>query len=409
MVAPVTSSDEDARLPEALSVKQAEDPEITEFRDLLVQFPDRRPTWSEIERVYEFSKICWTMWSEFCVKDNVLYRESFNPVTQAKERRVVVPISMRLELLRMLHEGMTGGHAGISRTKEQVRRRAYWPGWTKSVELFVKACGPCARYKRGRVPKQGQLKMMMASCPFETLGVDVTGPHSESAKGNIYILTVIDHFSKFAFAFPMLNQEASTVAKILVEKVICLMGTPTRILTDQGPNFESNLFKKLCKALGVAKVRTSPYEASTNGLVERFHLTLNSMLAKTIKESQKDWDDRLPYVMAAYRATQHTSTSLTPNFVVFGHENVMPADLILCNSNVLSPSENSPVEFVAEQQERFRFAYETVRNHSKLNAKKRKAYYDASVRARSFEVGSSVWYFYPRQYVRRSKKWSLYM
>ena len=88
--------------------------------------------------------------------------------------------------------------------------------------------------------------------------MDVTGPHPKSAKGNIFILTVIDHFSKFAFAFPMRNQEASTVAKILVEKVICLMGTPTRILTDQGPNFESILFKELCKALGVAKVRNQP-------------------------------------------------------------------------------------------------------------------------------------------------------
>ena len=112
------------------------------------------------------------------------------------------------------------------------------------------------------------------------------------------------------------------------------------------------------------------------------------------------------YVMAAYRATQHSSTSLTPNFVVFGRENVMPSDLVLCNSNVLSQSENSPVEFVAAQQERFRAAYETVPNHLKATAMKRKAYYDASVRARSFEIGSRVWYFYPRQFVRRSKKWS---
>ena len=95
------------------------------------------------------------MWTEFCVENNVLYRESFNPVTQVKEKRVVVPTAMRPELIRMLHEGMTGGHAGISRTKDQVRRRAYWPGWTKSVELFVKACGPCARYKRGHAPRQG--------------------------------------------------------------------------------------------------------------------------------------------------------------------------------------------------------------------------------------------------------------
>ena len=152
----------------------------------------------------------------------------------------------------------------------------------------------------------------------------------------------------------MRNQEASTVAKILVEKVICLMGTPARILTDQGPNFESNLFKELCAALGVAKVRTSPYEASTNGLIERFHLTLNAMLAKTVKENQRNWDDRLQFVMAAYRSTQHASTSLTPNFVIFGRENVMPSDLVLCNPNALPANENSVLEFVATQEERFR-------------------------------------------------------
>ena len=248
--------------------------------------------------------------------------------------------------------------------------------------------------------------MMLASGPFETLGIDVTGPHPKSAKGNVYILTIIDHFSKFAFAYPMRNQEASTVAKILVEKVICLMGTPARILTDQGPNFESNLFKELCAALGVAKVRTSPYEASTNGLIERFHLTLNAMLAKTVKENQRNWDDRLQFVMAAYRSTQHASTSLTPNFVIFGRENVMPSDLVLCNPNALPANENSVLEFVATQEERFRSAYETVRNQMKSTSLKRKSYYDTSVRAKQFKIGDRVWCFYPRQYTKRSKKWS---
>ena len=66
----------------------------------------------------------------------------------------------------------------------------------------------------------------------------------------------------------------------------------------------------------------------------------------------------------------------------------------------------SVVVYVADQQERFRAAYETVRNHLKAAAVKRKAYYDANVRARHFQEGDRVWYFYPRQYTRRSKKWS---
>ena len=154
---------------------------------------------------------------------------------------------------------------------------------------------------------------MLASRPFETIGIDVTGPHPKSANGFIYILTIVDHFSKFAFAYPMRNQEAQTVARLLLENVIGLVGVPDRILTDQGPNFESQLFHELRKALGVNKIRTSPYEALTNGITERFHLTLNAMLAKCVQENQRNWDHWLQTVMAAYRSSCHTSTSMTPN------------------------------------------------------------------------------------------------
>ena len=64
----------------------------------------------------------------------------------------------------------------------------------------------------------------------------------------------------------------------------------------------------------------------------------------------------------------------------------------------------SVVVYVADQQEKFRAAYETVRNHLKAAAEKRKAYYDANVRARHFQEGDRVWYFYPRQYTRTVKE-----
>ena len=335
----------------------------------------------------ESTKILWTMWTEFRVIEDVLYRMTTDSVTQEERKQLVVPVALRHRLIRMVHEGMTGGHAGIARTKDQVRRRAYWPGWTKSVELYVKSCDPCARYHRGKAPKQGQLHPMLASRPFETIGIDVTGPHPKSSSGFVYILTIVDHFSKFAFAYPMRNQEAQTVAKLLLENVICLVGAPDRILTDQGPNFESQLFQELCKSLGVEKIRTSPYEASTNGITERFHLTLNAMLAKCVQENQRDWDRWVQPVMAAYRATRHSSTSMTPNFVIFGRENVMPADLVMCNASALPSSENSVNDYVSEQQDRFRAAYQTVRDHLKVAAQKRKAYYDASVRSKHFQSG----------------------
>jgi transposase InsO family protein len=102
-----------------------------------------------------------------------------------------------------------------------------------------------------------------------------------------------------------------------------------QLLTDRGPEFESELFTQFMRWMEIDKLRTTAYKPSTNGVVERFHRTLNSMLGKVVSESQRDWDERLPLVMAAYRASPHSSTGLSPNRLFLGRENRMPLDLIM--------------------------------------------------------------------------------
>ena len=92
------------------------------------------------------------------------------------------------------------------------------------------------------------------------------------------------------------------------------------VLTDQGPEFGGELFLELCKALDIRKIRTSPYRASTNGMVERFHRTLNQMLGKVASENQRDWDVHVPAAVAAYRASEHAATGFGSNFMMFGRE-----------------------------------------------------------------------------------------
>src|SRR3978361_1230320 len=58
-----------------------------------------------------------------------------------------------------------------------------------------------------------------------------------------------------AFAIP--NQEASTVAEVLVENVFSRFGTPLELHLDQGRNFESKVFQKVCQILSINKTRTS--------------------------------------------------------------------------------------------------------------------------------------------------------
>ena len=83
----------------------------------------------------------------------------------------------------------------------------------------------------------------------------------------------------------------------------------------------------------------------------------------------------------------------------------MPADLALCEPDFLPSEENNLPEYVLSQQEQFRKAYKIARDTLKERAQRRKSHYDAGVHPSKFEIGQKVWYFYPRRYVKRSRKW----
>ena len=130
-------------------------------------------------------------------------------------------------------------------------------------------------------------------------------------------------------AFPLRRHTADVVAKTLFEGVFLRFGAPLRILSDMGPEFESGLFRKLCELMRIDKIRTSAYKPSTNGLLERFHRCLNSLLAKVVSANQRDWPDHLQTVVSAYRSTQHEAIGMSPNRAFLGRDVRLPNDLVM--------------------------------------------------------------------------------
>jgi transposase InsO family protein len=124
--------------------------------------------------------------------------------------------------------------------------------------------------------------------PYEKIAIDLTGPHIKSKSGNVYILTVIDLFTKHAEAIPLRNKEAISVARALFDCVLVRYGLPLQILSDRGTEFENSVMSELCRLSGIDKLRTTAYKPSTNGGVERFHRTLNAMLGKVVRNHQRD-------------------------------------------------------------------------------------------------------------------------
>ena len=382
---------------------QQEDPDVQFVYDI-VQNESPRPTpESTTARNSDVKKLCSELERFFIGSDGVLRRRWIH--LRKEHQQIVVPYGIRSEIAADMHKGLNGGHFGTRRARLQLQRRFFWPGWSKSVKIAQLQCPQCARHKRLQNSRQGQLQPMVVGEPWERLGIDVTGPHPTSSKGNVYILTMIDHFTKWIEIFPMKNQEASTIAQILVNQVFCVYGLPQQILTDRGQNFESELFKEICVHLSIDKIRTTAYKPSTNGNIERFHGTLNSLLAKWVATNHRNWDDHLPAVAFAYRTSVQETTGFTPFSLMFGREARIPADMVYGTPE--DPTLfNSPVEFVASQQEKLRDAFELVRNHLGTSAIRRKTTYDLRTRPHVYNVGDWAWLLNPRHSMKRGHKWT---
>ena len=148
--------------------------------------------------------------------------------------------------------------------------------------------------------------------------MDIVGPLPRTARGNRYILTVVDHFTKHAEAYPLPDQEAPTVARAFLNEFMSRYGVPYVIHTDQGTNFESNLFKEICKLLGMTKTRTSPYHPQCDGQVKRMNRTNVELLSLNVPNPTDNWDLDLGLTLMAYRSAVQSSTGFTPYFLLYG-------------------------------------------------------------------------------------------
>ena len=140
--------------------------------------------------------------------------------------------------------------------------------------------------------------------------------------------------------------------------------------------------------LQIEKTRTTPFHPQSDGQSERNIKTLSRMIAMTASD-QHNWDEHLPFLSMAYRATPQSSTGLTPNFLMFGRELSMPVDVMI------GPTPDQPLnqfDYVKQLQQRLTDAYKLARMNLKMSASRQSKYYNARRHGDELTEGSAVWY-----------------
>ena len=259
------------------------------------------------------------------------------------------------------------------------------------MRLHIQQCPSCDKWKTP-TPKPA-LSDYRVGFPMDHIGIDVIGPLPRSNKNNRYILVVGDHFTRWMEAYPLPNQHAQEVAKKLVNEFISRFGAPLEIHTDQGPNFESTLFRELCRLLQITKTRTTPYRPSSNGLIERFNKTLGNMIKSFIDENPREWDSSIDLLMAAYRSTVHPAPGFTPNQIMLGRDVKLPIHLVYPNPE--GEKSVCTTDYVAEVRDKLEQIYENVRNNLGRNVVGHKNDCDSRIFSNRYRRGMLVYKLKP--------------
>ncbi|GFV74732.1 hypothetical protein TNCV_1039701 [Trichonephila clavipes] len=316
---------------ESVRKDQLADPEIKpiiEFKES----SDEKPSWQDITPFHLTTKRYWALWDSLHVKNGVLYRKWESDDGKTFRWQLILPKTRISTVLKELHGSPTGGHFRVMKTLQKIRPR-----------------------KRTR----GRLQLYNVGAPFKRIAFDILGPLPRSSDGNNNILVAMDYFTKWPEAYPIPDQEASTVAEVLVQHWISRSGVPLQLHSDQGRNFDSAVCKRLCEILAIDKTRTTALHPQSDGMVKR-----NAV---------------------------HETTGYSSSQMLFGHDLRLPADLLFSRP---SDAPLAPEEYIEKLQARMEEMHHLARERIGMASEKMKTRYDARATGHDFLSSDlfSVWF-----------------
>ncbi|KAL1260277.1 hypothetical protein QQF64_008104 [Cirrhinus molitorella] len=330
----------------------------------------------------------WRQVPRMALKGGVLCRMVCSAPGKPKTYQVVIPEVLIQDTLQYLHGDPCAGHYSAEQTLKRAQSLCFWPGMRSVIEQHCESCEACESRKTPVPQQRAPLQSIIAVRPFQFVCTVITELPVTSS-GNRYVLVVQDHFTKYVNAYPMGDQKANTVARLLCEQYIPSHGVPEELVSDQGRQYESEILQDICKRLNIRKKRTTSYHPRANGMVERFNRMLKDQLAKVLFHSDGEWDQYLFAVVLSFNATPHSSTGYSPFFLAHGREPRLPAHVHL--DFPAGGAVDTSQTYGSALVKRMETVFQEVLNTSADQRVKREYYFNRYEKFRPYKVGDLVW------------------
>ena len=128
------------------------------------------------------------------------------------------------------------------------------------IYVYCRGCLTCAAFGGTGCRQKVPLQSISVSYPFERVGVDIMQmPQTEHR--NRHVIVFMDYLTKFVEVFVTEDQTSETIARLLVDNIVCRHGVPLELISDRGPNLLSGLIKDVCSLLGIRKINMTAYHS----------------------------------------------------------------------------------------------------------------------------------------------------
>ena len=316
------------------------------------------------------------------IKEYILCQQYYYDLGEVRHLQVPLPGKVLKVLLQSLH-GTSGKHPGISKLRQEIRQKYYFPPIASYVRNWVRDCEICIQDKR---INNTRITPELIHIPEWALGLEDLMQIDllpELPPSGVYenIITAVDVFSRYAFAYRVSNPTAVNTAKVIIYNITRRAYLPTLVITDKGSVFVSQVIviHEVAEILGINLKYARTKHEQTIGLLERAHATIKTSLKMASGDYRKQWHKYLPLAMLNYNTTYHFSIDREPSPVFHGRipHNILDHELGLrFNRNVALTT-----DFAEKLLRRTKLPYDKTMKNVMQSYIKYKRYYDKKAKA----------------------------